>query len=399
MVGINHKKVVTSQERGLAVDWNDDHEQTGDHDCEKHQHLNHVIENRTTWPAGPVEGQVVYRSDQHSFNVWNGTRWVSMVGPATIVVAADGSGDYTDIQDGIDALPVTGGVVYIKEGTYNIATKIVINVNNTAIIGAGRSTIIQTVNNIKMIECINPDNILIENLYLNGAGNGNGLNRGIQLSNSNNSIVRNCWVTDCGSTAILIIGGNDCLVMKNIVINNWSDGISLSGTCDRIIVSNNSSSNNSDYGISLATSGKYGLVIGNQCNGSTNQDGIYVYVTDEVIISGNHANDNEKAGIYIGDSDYCSINGNICNNNNQVGAFWGGVHIDDDANENTIIGNTCTGNDRGIYIFNANCDRNLISGNQCRGNITASITDNGTNTLPNGAVGTNNLQLDDLNIV
>ena len=57
---------------------------------------------------------------------------------ATIVVAADGSGDFTAVQDGIDALPAGGGVVYIKEGTYTISVAIEIRKSNVALMGAGR---------------------------------------------------------------------------------------------------------------------------------------------------------------------------------------------------------------------------------------------------------------------
>ncbi len=53
----------------------------------------------------------------------------------------------------------------------------------------------------------------------------------------------------------------------------------------------------------------------------------------------------------------------------------------------------------GINIGNANCDKCIITGNQCLGNTTGAINDLGTNTLPNGAMGTTNLALDDLNIV
>ena len=40
-----------------------------------------------------------------------------------------------------------------------------------------------------------------------------------------------------------------------------------------------------------------------------------------------------------------------------------------------------------------------IIGNVCVDNRLAEITDAGTNNLPNGATGTTNLALDDLNIV
>ena len=76
MVGIKHKATKAVGEKGLASEWNDDHEQTGNHDVEKHQFLNNVIENRTDFPAGPVEGLIVFRTDEHTLYIYNGTSWV-----------------------------------------------------------------------------------------------------------------------------------------------------------------------------------------------------------------------------------------------------------------------------------------------------------------------------------
>jgi len=63
---------------------------------------------------------------------------------ATKVVATDGTGDFTDIQSAIDDLPSTGGVVYIKEGTYDISTGLTITTANVALIGAGKASQIHT---------------------------------------------------------------------------------------------------------------------------------------------------------------------------------------------------------------------------------------------------------------
>lgn len=61
---------------------------------------------------------------------------------ATKLVAADGSGDYTDIQSAINALPASGGVVYVKEGTYTLSSKITIDKKLT-LIGSGNGTKIE----------------------------------------------------------------------------------------------------------------------------------------------------------------------------------------------------------------------------------------------------------------
>ena len=80
MAGINHEAVKTFGEKGEHTEWNADHVQRGNHDCEQHQFLNEVIENRTDFPAGPVAGQIVYRSDEGMLWIYNGTNWEPYLG-------------------------------------------------------------------------------------------------------------------------------------------------------------------------------------------------------------------------------------------------------------------------------------------------------------------------------
>ena len=46
-------------------------------DFEKNQSLNQVIENRTDFPAEPVEGQLIWRSDLNHFYIYDGADWGS----------------------------------------------------------------------------------------------------------------------------------------------------------------------------------------------------------------------------------------------------------------------------------------------------------------------------------
>lgn len=76
MAGINHVDVKASGQKGFAAEWNKDHQQKGNHDCEKFQHLNHIIENRVAFPAGPVAGQIIYRTDTKTLYIYDGANWV-----------------------------------------------------------------------------------------------------------------------------------------------------------------------------------------------------------------------------------------------------------------------------------------------------------------------------------
>lgn len=75
MAGIIHKRVVAPRDKGMAADWNDDHEQTGNHDVDQNQFLNQVIENKTDFPVGAVEGQIVWRTDLNRLYIFDGTNW------------------------------------------------------------------------------------------------------------------------------------------------------------------------------------------------------------------------------------------------------------------------------------------------------------------------------------
>ena len=98
---------------------------------------------------------------------------------ATVIVATDGSGDYNtdgtadevEINAALNSLPAEGGVVYMKEGTYNIDASIIIPDNGIEIIGAGSSTIIQSTEDIPLISAINVDHISLHLLHIIGANN------------------------------------------------------------------------------------------------------------------------------------------------------------------------------------------------------------------------------------
>ncbi len=76
VVAIKHADVMASGQRGLHTEWNKDHIIDGNVECNQHQHLQHVIENRVAWPAGPVIGQIIYRTDLHAAYIWDGTQWL-----------------------------------------------------------------------------------------------------------------------------------------------------------------------------------------------------------------------------------------------------------------------------------------------------------------------------------
>jgi Right handed beta helix region/Pectinesterase len=56
---------------------------------------------------------------------------------STFVVDINGNGDFTSLQPAIDALPATGGKIFVKAGVYSITSTITIRVSNVQIQGEG----------------------------------------------------------------------------------------------------------------------------------------------------------------------------------------------------------------------------------------------------------------------
>lgn len=294
-------------------------------------------------------------------------------GAGTFVVALDGSGDFSDIQEAIDALPSTGGEVFIKEGTY-ITGIILMNKKNVHLKGTGDGTIIKTVgaqgiiltendnkiSNFKIIIQNNnhesimssgtTNNILIENIHIKGESASFLNTIGISLQ-GNNSRILNCIVEDCSGNGIEILSMNNGII-SNCTMDGNDTGIFTDGATNCAI-------------------------IGNTCK-NCNTSGILL------------GDDNEK-------SDNNAIVGNVCSSN------VNGIRVFGDCDKNIISSNQCNSNSgRGIWIEATGAripDKNIITGNICLNNTIAAITDEGTDTHPNGASGTNNLALDDLNII
>ena len=394
-MGIKHIKVVSKGEKGMAADWNADHEITGNVECNQHQHKEHVIENRTDWPAGPVEGQVIYRSDQHTFYHWNGTIWVSMVGPATVVVAIDGSGNTTDIQEGIDMLPATGGVVYIKEGTYNVPVVITVP-EYVGIMGAGYSTLLQRSGTATGLFSVTGDYVMISQLRCLGTGmfdanynitvTGNNFwirdvgigdsTSGLNLSGISRAYVDSVYCdpsASYGSGVTININNSDYTVVTNCYLRG-GNGISINGSYNRICNCHIESRVGTVSGIIL-NSGNHNVIDGN-----TILDGVYCGIRchdNNNIISNNAVYDSSSITWGIGNivitGDNNVIEGNVADTTDTF------PNIAISGDNNIITNNRCLNSANEGILIEAAGDRNIVVANQLMGNNVA-FTDNGTNT-------------------
>jgi len=252
--------------------------------------------------------------------------WVKKVVSA-LIVAADGSGDYTDIQSAIDALPATGGEIHVKAGTYIITTGITINKSNVTIVGSGFSTIIQTTSNISIFYASSKTNIDISNLYILGAGAGHTDNLAFEYATVTYSKIKYCKIDSVGSFGVyLSTTSSNNIISNNIISNCVYDGIYTSNGTNNLIINNTCTSNGFN---------------GIRCDFGTE------------IIHGNFCYSNTLSGILVGQttSVNSAVTSNVCNSNAKYG----------------------------IYIF-ASAANTVVSNNTCKLNTIGQILDEGSGT-------------------
>lgn len=210
------------------------------------------------------------------------------VSVATVIVAADGSGDYLTIQEGIDALPAGGGSVYVKEGAYTITAAIDIISNNVAVTGAGASTIVQTTAADYLADILG-NNVIIERMKFVGDRTSP---QCIYVRTGDNVTIRDCYIyqTDIG---IL------CHVGTVMILNNWIVDVGDNGI---------------ELGTPVFSSGS-NFILGNKINGCDNH-GINLLKSSSNIIEANNIRNNGAWGINAGASaTYNNFVGNNLFNN------------------------------------------------------------------------------------
>ena len=369
--GIKHKRIVVSGDKGTHDDWNDIHEITGDVDFEKHQALNFALENRANFPPAPVSGQIIYRTDYKNGLIFNGTSWKSLVPSFLIVVASDGSGDYLTIQEGIDALPPTGGIVHVKTGTYTITSKIEIKVDDTTLEGDFYGTqIITTTAGISMIENNGHDRVVIKDLLIYGGGSAKN-NAGIEWGSSHEGRIENVYIANCGGLGggmgIYMEASDGNLIINNVVRDCWGYGI-FHLSCDGNIFTNNII---------------YDIVEGEEVG-----NGILIIDSNRNIINNNIIEGCEWEGVILYNALYNNFEGNMVRNNSFGNAnVSAGILLDGTSTHNTILGNKSY-DDQGVHTqrygireAGAVDNYNIVTNNVCVDNITAEISTQGANTI------------------
>ncbi|RLJ08595.1 MAG: hypothetical protein DRP12_00070 [Candidatus Aenigmatarchaeota archaeon] len=278
---------------------------------------------------------------------------------ATVLVAADGSGSTTDIQEGINSLPSSGGVVYIKEGTYRIDEGIVVP-SNVSLIGSGPATIVYLNDgaNDHAIKCVGVSNVLISSLSVDGNGFGQtSTSHGIFFSGTTGSAVRGCRVSGCRDEGIYFDENTTACSIEGCSVTDCSIGVIL-----------------------FRADGN--LLSGNTLSG--NGTGLTVSQSNGVRIAGNFIRLNRLNGMNFSLSERCVLVGNeVLNNSQAFSGFADGIKLSDTMHS-VLVGNQAVSTDgRQRYGINeeTGSDYNLIVGNLAMGNSSGQIIVNGANTV------------------
>jgi len=382
-MGIKHADAKAPGERGYAEEWNKDHIIDSDVDFNKKELKNAAIENTTSFPAGPVKGQIIFRSDLNVFYIWNGTSWETCnksARPATLIVAAynslnkyiadyvcDGTSDQTEINNAINALPSGGGKVLLLEGCYYLSNTITITKSNVTLQGQGNGTLLYLTDgsNTNIITVGDNSNsyqkIIIKDLAINGNATGQTSNGRAIFFNRN--ITRSC--------------------IENVQVDNSERGILLDYSCTYNSIKNcsiyNTGRDSNSYGIELDDDSRYNRIENNFIMMS--HQGICIARSDHNTVIGNISYYNNNNGILIYDAKYNIIKGNVCNDNGIAVGGSAGIFITGSgariAEDNILIGNICRGTigtqAYGIIIHHGYADRAVVIGNVCTGNTTGAI--------------------------
>jgi len=215
----------------------------------------------------------------------------------SFVVDPDGTRDYTSIQEALNALPATGGEIFVNAGTYVLTSTITIPNSNTSIRGAGASTLLD-VDRVAgtVFDTDGNDNIEIEKLRIVSNDITN-TNIGIHLNGSDRCIIRNTWL-DTMEISIKVEGNYNTIEAKtggghgnaisviwlldsnyNLINNLWSEmftniGIDIENSDFNIVKSN------------IITSANNGIEVDATSNKNVLTDNTFQGITGTAIVDG-----------------------------------------------------------------------------------------------------------------
>jgi len=297
---------------------------------------------------------------------------VSDLRTATYVVAAsdsvhkfeadyfcDGTNDHVQIQAALDALPATGGEVFLLDGTYNIEVSIALDSYQT-LRGCGENTIVTTTTTaLDIITATGGSGtekvgILIADLRVDGTiGGAVNNDNGIKWTYVDSSQITNVWVIGNKEEGIYFDYCDYNRIVGNHVSGNTWDGIYIYNSTYNTITANIAENGGSE-GIELYSS-YFNIITGNICQGN-GSNGINLYYAEDNTVGDNVIQGSAGVGLYLSEGYRNTITGNLIQGNTSDGIQSFGAF------ENVISNNIIRLNgDNGINLYWA--DNNSIIGN------------------------------------
>ena len=303
-----------------------------------------------------------------------------------IAVSTDGSGDYncdgtddqTEINEAISTLPVGGGIVRLKKGTYNLTGVVEILKSNVVLEGEGSATIIKAANASNLGDVVrignggttSYTNIAVRNLMIDGnqanqtSGNSSPLVLwGTSSFKHSRIIIENCWLTGARLDCLKVIAIEDSIIRNCIIYSNTGAAIGLFTTSQYNAITGNVLASNS-YGI-YDSACNYNAMTGNVIR--NNSYGIYVSNGWREVITGNMFFTSTNYGVYLIGAQRVAVTGNQF-----YGDSWG-IVVGNSSNitrYNVITGNTLawiTNHGIALYYGTGTTVNNVVSGNSIFG--------------------------------
>ena len=291
----------------------------------------------------------------------------------------DGTADDVEINAAF-ALGAADTRVVLLEGTYTLADSIIFTNNNQVLEGQGRGTFIDgdgLATTEHAIIATSLTNIVIKNLAIQTADTGGNTIHCIFLDNGcNDFLIDNVVIVDSDSDGIHVAGTNvvggiiaDC-VIEDVDDHGIYFDMDGANTAARITIKNNRIAGAGSDGIYVGSTGAgspYWTIEGNNIVNS-GQNGMELQELTFATISGNVVHTSTFHGIILS----TGSNNNNVENNQVYNNTRHGIGLVD-STENTLVGNTCNGNDSGntnsyCGIHIQVCDYTTIVGNHCYDN-------------------------------
>jgi hypothetical protein len=280
-------------------------------------------------------------------------------------VAKDDTGDYSDIQTAINALPAGGGRVFIKEGTYAISATITINKSNVVIEGQGDTTILELANNVDDHVFTIGDgattysNIVLKNFKIDGNSANQASGMGILLDVSpSNLLLQNLHIVDIKQSGIYNSGSVGPVSVFNCLIESTGQSGIRSGYAEPMDICFNTLVNCGviNYDSIYLVRTRYSRIIGNKVThdgSSTSAHGIRTQSSNWCQIIGNYisgANQGIREDFLMYDSQMGNVvAGNVVENTYDDGLYCPG-------REGVCVGNTINSpGSNGITMSGAHC--------------------------------------------